>query len=194
MQTTRVPILALVAGLALASQGCMSRMIGEGAETALGPKGEYFEVKPVAANPKTKALGEYRNFELGEVRNNIGSNLPPDFVSLLKQEFTKVFEDMPHDKAGKTLAYNIDLLHYEKGNAKDQVFGPLEEVVAQVDLVDKQSGQVVASGVAVGRTGKTVGQGVKWKAWGLSRALYRWTSAYYPNAPEEKERPEQKKS
>src|SRR5262245_3491823 len=163
VRTIRGSMVALIAGLALASQGCMGRLIGEGAEKALGPKGAYWEEKPVAADKKTKALGPYKNFELGEVRNGFGRNLPPEFISTFRQEFTRVFADLPHDKAGKTLVYNVDLLHYEKGDVSDQVFGPLEQVVAHVDLVDKQSGQPLASGTAIGRTGKTVGQGVEWK-------------------------------
>ena len=95
------------------------------------------------------------------------------------------------DKSGKTLVYNVNLLHYEVADATDNVFGPLEQVVARVELVDKQSGQQLAQGSCIGRTGKSVGLGVEWKAWGLARALYKWTSAYYPDAPEEKERPQE---
>ena len=80
------------------------------------------------------------------------------------------------------------MIHYEKADMDDNVFGPLEQVVAHVELVDKASGEMVACGNAIGRTGKTVGLGAEAKAEGLAKALIKWASDYYPGAEEDKKK------
>ncbi len=50
---------------------------------------------------------------------------------------------------------------------------------------DKDSQKTLASGNAVGRTGKTVGLGVDWKARGLAKALVKWASDYRPRSKDE---------
>jgi hypothetical protein len=182
MQTQRALWVLLLAGLILPAQGCMGRLIGEGAEKARGPKGVYWEEKPLAADKDAKPLAAYRRFELSRVSNDYGRNLPPTFIERFRAEFARQLEAsrLPNDGAGKTLLFNVGILHYEEADLADNVFGPLEQVVAHVDLVDKESQAVLASGNAVGRTGKTVGLGVDWKARGLAKALIKWALAYTP--------------
>jgi hypothetical protein len=189
MKTLHGLSVALLACLAFLSQGCVGRVVGEGAEKTLGPKGVYWEEKPVAASHKTKALGEYRKFELGTVKNSYGKNVPPDFVSKFRAEFSKQLHEskLPKEGTGKTLLINVDLIHYEIADTSDNILGPLEQVVARVELVDNDTQQVIASGNAVGRTGKSVGVGVEWKARGLAKALIKWVSDYYPKPKGEKE-------
>ena len=186
--------LGLLACLAFLSQGCVGRVVGEGAEKALGPKGVYWEEKAVAVNHKTKALGVYQRIELGTVKNSYGKNVPPDFITKFRAEFTKQLQEskLPKEASGKTLLLNVDIIHYEVADTSDNVLGPLEQVVAHVDLVDKDTQQVVGSGNAVGRTGKSVGLGVEWKARGLAKALIKWVSDYYPKPKGEKEEEEEK--
>lgn len=62
----------------------------------------------------------------------------------------------------------------------------MEEVVARVHLVDKETGEVLAYGNAVGRTGKTVGLGPETKAEGLARGIISWAKAYYPKGEGER--------
>lgn len=180
----------LLAGFALLSQGCVGRLVGEGAEKTLGPKGDYWETKKAAASKKTKVLAEYRRIELGAVNNEIGANLPADFLSKFKAEFAKQLREskLAKDPAGKTLVINVDVIHYENADTTDNVLGPLEQVVARVNMVDKDSQQVVAAGNAIGRTGKTVGLGVDWKARGLAKALIKWVSDYSSKDDDEKKR------
>ena len=78
-----VPVLAAVA---MSSAGCLGRLVGEGAEKTLGPKGAYWEEKPVAADKENKALAAYKNFKLGEVTNGFGRNLPADFTLQLHKK------------------------------------------------------------------------------------------------------------
>jgi hypothetical protein len=182
-------ILAGLICTALTSGGCLSRAIGEGAEKTLGPKGAFWEVKPVAGTKDHKSLAAYKNFELGEFKNDAGKNVPPEFLQKFPAEFAKRLNKsgLPKDRSGKTLVFDVTIIHYETADATDNVLGPLEQVVARVSLVDKETKRVLAEGTAIGRTGKTVGLGPEWKAWGLSRALIKWAKAYYPKDEEEKE-------
>lgn len=177
---------AVLGILAFSVPGCMGRLVGEGAERALGPKGAYWEEKPLAESKDDKVLAPYQRFELGEVTNDFGRNVPPEFFELFQQEFVKQLHDskLPKGREGRTAVFNVHVIHYEKADTTDNVLGPLEQVVARVEIVDKDSGAVLATGNAVGRTGKTVGLGVDWKARGLAKALIRWASDYYPKASE----------
>ncbi len=64
-------------------------------------------------------------------------------------------------------------------------FGPFEEVVARVELVNKDDGKVIGQGVAVSRSEKSVNLGSEKKAQGLAKALVKWASDYYPKAGNE---------
>jgi hypothetical protein len=182
--------VALLAGLMLLSQGCVGRVVGEGAEKALGPKGAYWQEKPLAASKDSKVLASYRRFELGTVKNDFGKNVPSDFIPKFRSEFAAELKEarLPSDSSGKTLLINVSVIHYETADTTDNVLGPLEQVVAHVDLVDKDSQQVLASGNAIGRTGKSVGMGVDWKARGLAKALVKWISDYSPKSKEDEEK------
>lgn len=170
----------LLSVAAVASQGCLGRMIGEGAEGTMGPKGAYFEQKPVTATKDAKPLSAYGHFELGEVNNEIGKNLPSDFTSEFRKAFASRLKASSLSKSmgTKTLVFNVQIIHYEKADMSDNVFGPLEQVIARVELVDKESGDTIATGNAIGRTGKTVGLGTKTKADGLAKALIKWAEDY----------------
>ncbi len=178
-----VPALGLMVlvGVALASSGCTSRLIGEGAEGAMGPKGAYFEEKPVAAVREGRGLEAYQRFELGEVRNDYGRNVPPAFLREFPGKFAEQLgkSGLPKAASGKTAVFHVTILHYETADLTDHVLGPLEQVIARVQLVDKDTGDVIASGNALGRTGKTVGMGPAAKAEGLAKALVKWASDYY---------------
>lgn len=161
--------------------GCVGRLIGESAEGTLGPKGVYWEEQPVATSKSEKSLSDYRRFELEEVINGYGKHVPVEFFRRLPVEFNKQLASsgLPNAASGKTLVFRVTIIHYETADMDDNVFGPLEQVVARVELVDKDSGRVLATGNAVGRTGKTVGLGAESKAEGLAKALIKWVRDYY---------------
>lgn len=171
---------------AVASQGCVGRLIGEGAETALGAQGKYWEEKAVAFDKESDALAEYTSFELGDFTNEYGRRVPVAFMNAFPGAFARRLaeSELPKDPSGKALIFNVSVIHYEEADTADNIFGPLEQVVARVELVDKASGEVIAAGNAVGRTGKTVGLGPDKKADGLAKALIDWATDYYPE-PEE---------
>lgn len=187
MSKTKLMMIFLI-GLALATQGC-SRLIGEGMEATMGAKGSYFEEKPLAADKEQKVLAEYQRFELGQVKNSTGKFLPPEFMTYLPKQFEKQLADsrLPKGVSGKTIVFNVEVIHYEAAGLTDNVFGPFEEVVARVQLLDKQTGAVKAQGVAIGRTEQSVSLGPEKKAEGLAKGLIKWAKDYYPK-PEKAEK------
>lgn len=179
-----IATLALLSFLAFCAGGCMGRLIGEGAEAGLGPKGKYWQENSLPAK-ESKPLAPYTNIELGKVANAYGRNVPEEFFSQFPREFQKRFQT---EGPGKTLVVNVAILHYEKADVTDNIFGPLEEVVAHVELVDKTTGSVLATGNAVGRTGKTVGLGVQNKAEGLAKGISSWVNSHRGKEEKDKDK------
>jgi hypothetical protein len=175
-------VAVVLVGLTVPVAGCVGRLVGEGAEGVFGPKGAYFELEPVAPDKETKALKEYRRFELGEITNEVDDFVPQEFFDTLPGAFAERLTEqkLPDDPAGPTLVMPLTIIHYETAEAADNIFGPLEQVVARVQLIDQASGRVLARGNAVGRTDKTIGLGAESKAKGLAKGLVRWITDYYP--------------
>jgi hypothetical protein len=186
----RKPTLLLMVGLvglALLSQGCM-RAATESLQFARGGQGAYFQEKPLSATPKDHTtLASYQRFELGTFKNMSGSFMPPDFPSLLTAKFNEHLagSKLPKGTSGKTLVFNVTLVYYEKASTVENVFGPLEEAVATVELAAKDSGNVLATGAVVGRSTQSVGLGPEYKADGMAKALLKWASDYYPKPTKE---------
>ena len=181
--------IILAVAVSVVCSGCLGRMVGEGAEKTLGPKGAYWEEKSLAYSKRDKALASYTNFVLGQVKNGYGHNVPEDFFTVFPDEFEKALEKskLPNVESGKTLVVNVTVIHYETADETDNVLGPLEQVVAKVQLMDKATNKVLAYGNVVGRTGKTVGLGVEWKARGLAKGIVKWICDYYPKKEKAKE-------
>lgn len=172
----------------LVMQGCM-RLIGEGAEAGLGPSGKYYENKMVAPSKDRTALADYRNMELVEFKNEYGQNVPNDFLRAFPIEFRRHAEGAGLlNPGGKTIGFKVAVIHYETADMTDNVFGPLEQAVARVEMIDKDTGRVLATGNALGRTGKTVGLGPEKKAVGLAKALLKWVEDYSPKKTKDQDR------
>jgi hypothetical protein len=178
------PMLLLV--VALAVPGC-SRAIKEGVGLARGARGVYVPLEPLSADPNARPLGEYEYFELGSFTDGFGGKTPPELFAMLPEKFREeiVSKKLPDNPAGPTLVMRGEILHYESENLVGVVIGPLEEVIARVELVDKASGRVLATGNCVGRTKEAVNQGVEKKAEGLAKALASWIEQRYPEPPKE---------
>lgn len=184
MRATKVLVMIGVMTTAMFSQGCMERLVGEGVEAAMGPKAAYFEEKPLAEKKDHQALAAYKRFELGEVKNMTGKFMPPAFLTHLPAQFKEQLgkSDLPKEASGKTLVFQVSIIHYEAASTMDSAFGPFEEVVARVELVNKEDGRVIGQGVAVTRSEKSVNLGPEKKAQGMAKALIKWASDYYPEA------------
>ena len=180
MKSTIVVSVLLVALGSLA--GCASRAIKEGLGVALGAKGQYAQIQSLPSNET--ALAEYRNFELGDFTDATGGRAPRQLWTLLPTAFDQELADkrLPREAGGKTLVARGKIIYYEDSNLMGNVFGPFEEVIALVELVDKSSGRVLASSHCVGRTDQTVNRGVQKKAEGLAKGIVAWLDKHYPQA------------
>lgn len=164
----------LLAGLGLVtllfSGGCVSRIIKEGVGTATGAKGAYQELD----NPGMLAGC---NFQVGTFEDVNKRIIPGELMRELPGALEKQMaeDNIPMAGApGKAVVIKGRVIYYEKAGAFGQLFGPLEEVVAEVTLVDKDSGRVLGQAMCVGRSQESVNQGVKEKAMGLSKGICSW--------------------
>jgi hypothetical protein len=175
-----VVVVAAIVGVLLC-QGC-GRLIDEGVEKGLGPTAKTLPMEPKWPANDPNFLAQYKNFELGSLKSNF-----PDTPQAFMDYFPTKLQDqllgksLPVGKGGKTLAIDVTILAYQPVSSYSKALGPTEEVVADVILKDKESGKVVGHAICIGRTYQSVGLGVKWKAWGLSRAIVnKWIDKYYP--------------
>jgi len=182
MTAKTVAVMLLVAALPI-TQGCVGRAISEGIEKTLGPTARVLSMEPKWAEKDSRFLAAYRNFELAMPIKSQFSDTPDKFMEYLPIKFNEqlVSKGLPTDKAGKTLEVNVTILAYQPAASYQKALGPTEEVVALVELGDKDSGKLIGKAICIGRTYQSVGLGPKWKAWGLSRAIVdKWISEYYP--------------
>lgn len=172
-----------VAALALFSGGC-TRIFGEAAGAVLGGKGKTIVLQPISPDSRAYPLGAYKHFQLQPLTDNTGGQMPAQLNSDLHAEFAKELRDehVLNYSEGKTLVIRGALLHYENSRlaATDQVFGPLEEAVVRVELVDADSGKVIGVANCVGRSNVTDLMGPHSKAEGLAKAFAGWIAENYP--------------
>jgi hypothetical protein len=169
-------VLALV-GIVFLSGGCVSRAFKEVTGGVQQGKGRAFE----AQAPSTP-LGMYANIEVGTFSNSFGGVTPGDFMGLLPAQITEQLRDkkLPVGGTGKTLVITGDVIYYETAPKTGQLFGPLEEAIANVRLVDKSTGKVVGRACCIGRTNSTSSQGPASKANGLAKAIAGWIAKHSP--------------
>jgi hypothetical protein len=177
-----VPAVLLFA--VMTSGGCLGRIIGEawgGVEQGAG------RFDPV--NDVTTSLDSYRNFEIGEFTDDTAGSVPPQFWTDLPVCFETLAAEkgLPDDPAGPTAVIRGTVIYYETADLMSQAFGPYEEVVARVELVDQATGRVLGTATAVGRTKSTSSQGARTKANGLSKGIIMWIMEHYSEALREEE-------
>ena len=177
----RTILVGSLAGLILLAGGC-SRLAKEGLGAATGAKGRAIPLKSVAGSPSDRPLGAYERFELGSITDGINGRTPPGLLTQLPAEFEKQLaaKRIPNAASGRTLVVRGEIRHYEASGLFGQAFGPLEEVIARIELVDKDSGKVLGVANCVGRTKETVNTGVPKKAEGLAKAIVGWVDKLYP--------------
>ena len=181
--TKLAPLGLLVAVATLAAPGCTSTILKEGAGVALGAKGTYMPIQPLAPDKASQPLGVYKRFELGPVTDGIGGKVPADFVGFLPDEFAEEIKKakLPDEPAGKTLIIRGTIIHYESAGTLGFALGPLEEVIVLTEFVDKDTGAVLGKGNCIGRTTARVNAGVKKKAQGLAKAFVKWIDSRFPD-------------
>jgi len=177
----KAKILITCLVLAGAATGCISRIAKEGLATARGVKGVHAPVREAAS------LVAYRRIELGEITDDFGGKVPAGMWAPFKDEFQKQLAEkkLPDDPSGKTLVVRGRILHFEVDRALGHAFGPLEEVLARIELVDKDSGKVLGTANCIGRSTTTKNSGVAKKGRGLAKAIVSWLASRYPSTEAE---------
>ena len=171
----------LAAGLLALTTGCAT-----GAKEVVGlvrgAKGVYAPIQTVSTDTESRPLGEYRRFEIGQITDDFGGKVPSDLMMHCRVAFPEALAEkkLPNDPAGKTLLIRGKILHYESAGTVGVAIGPLEEVVARLELVDKDSGQVLGTANCIGRTTDRVNVGVEKKGQGLAKAIVSWLDKRYP--------------
>jgi len=185
----RVSLFILLLAFGVCNLTGCSRLVGEGMEEVRGAKGLYAPIRGLAPDSQARPLGRYRRFELGQISDDFGGNVPAGLWDYLREAFADQLakKRLPNDPAGKTLLVRGKILHYEDAGMLGHAMGPLEQVIARIELVDKDSGAVIGVANCVGRTTKSVGTGVKKKAEGLAKAIVAWIDARYPLEGREEE-------
>jgi len=166
----RIALLSLFAISLTSAGGCLSRAAKE---VFLSPKGFSVPKKMAAAQRRSYSKVQFENL------TNTGiSIMPADMNQILRVTLAEQIAKLKPKKsildpaAKRVLTVRGRYVYYEEaGGMLDQAFGPFEEIIALVELVDQPSGKVIASGYCVGRTNTTKLQGPKRKAEGLSKAI-----------------------
>ena len=165
-----------------ASVGC-TRIIKEGAGLALGAKGAFRQIE----KPST-SLKSYNGFIVGNIQDDFHGLMPKEFKATLphhiKTQLTE--EGIPTRNNGKVLQIDIKLKYYEDASMVGQVFGPLEEVIAEVVLIDKGSNKQMAKAVCIGRSKESVNKGVNKKVEGLAKGIVKWIVNNYSDGSRNK--------
>lgn len=179
-----VTFLGLALAVSVFSTGCIGRAVKEGLGAATGPKGYYAQLEPASWSKKGSALSEYTHFEMDPITDSFANKVPRRLLNLLPEEFNKQLarRKIPNVPSGKTLLVRGHVFHYEAEGTMGELFGPFEEVIARVELVDKASGKVLAVANCIGRTNETVNRGVDAKAGGLAKAIVNWIASQYPKS------------
>ncbi|MCD4699220.1 MAG: hypothetical protein K8R91_01430 [Phycisphaerae bacterium] len=175
MKRRAILIISLV-GLVALIGGC-GTAIGEGAALALGASGSATPIQEVSAD-----LGVYQRFELGTITDDMGGKVPPGLFTALPGELAKELDDeeIPNAASGKTLLIQGKILHYEGASSAAVATSGTEFVVARIELVDKDTGQVLGVASCAGWSSKRVTLGVDRKAEGLAKGIVNWIDKHHP--------------
>ena len=172
--------MAVTAGMLVMACGGCGTAIKEGARAAMGGRGD---VAPLSGyQGEGTPLAEYQNFELGEVRDSFGG-VPQEFFDALRQHYAREVEDakLPTDPGGRTVVVRGEILHYEGTGLVDTIVSPMGEVVVRAEMVDKGTGEVLATANLVGRIQSRLRQGPSLVAEGYARAAVNWyKDNYFP--------------
>jgi len=166
---------------ATATAGCTTAA-KEGLGVVRGASGVYAPIQPAAPAADAHPLAEYTNFELGTFTDDFGGKVPTDLMMYARAEFSKQLagKKLPDNPGGKTLVIRGRILHYESADTLGMAIGPLEEVIARAEMVDKETGNVLGVANVVGRTTVRVNLGVEKKGQGLAKAIVEWIDSLYP--------------
>lgn len=172
----RMTMVVALVSIALMCGGCVGRALKEVWGAGAGPAGSFAETKA----PPGK-ISTYQNIEVGPINDRFGRT-PGQLLATISGKITERLrrENLPTGAGGKTLVIRGVVIYYERAGAMGQLFGPFEEVVTEMEMVDKASGRVIATANCIGRSKTTANQGVDNKAKGLAKGIVKWIAKHYP--------------
>ncbi len=170
-------ILGLLVTGIMTSGGCLSRAIKEGAGLALGAKGVYAQMEA-----PTTPLQNYDGIVPGTMKDDFGGKVPRQlmrtFPGILNAQLAE--EGVPTRGSGNVLDVLVRVVYYEQAGMTGHVFGPFEEVVAEVFLVERSSNRRIGRAYCIGRSTESVNKGVEKKTEGLAKGVVKWILKNYP--------------
>ena len=166
----RIALLGLLVVLMTSAGGCLGRAAKE---VFLSPKGFSVTTGMSATQRNSYSQVEFQDF------SNTGiTTMPADMNRIMRTVLAEELRELKPKKAvldpaaSRVLLVRGRYVYYEEsGGILDQAFGPFEEIIALVELVDKTSGRIEGGGYCVGRTNTSRLQGPRRKAEGLSKAI-----------------------
>ena len=129
----------------------------------------------------TSVRRQYARFVVEPFKDATGIGVPQVIKSTLATHVAVQLAEkkIPTASSGKTLPIRGTYIYYEDANnTTDQLFGPFEEVIARVQLVDGST--VIGEATCVGRSTESVNKGADKKAQGLAKAIVGWIDKRYP--------------
>lgn len=196
----RLAILAAGVLASVLASGCLTaapELAMEGAGVIRGPKGLHREIQPVSSNPYARPLGEYQRFAMTRFEDDFGGHVPAVIFAYLPGYFNRYLQSnrIPNRPSGKTLIVSGKIIYYEEQKGFGTIISPLEEALARVELIDKDTGDVLGAAICVGRVttrlqGTTLKRrlpdeldllpGARSMAEGLGKAIADWIASRYP--------------
>ena len=90
----------------------------------------------------------------------------------------------PTSRSGKTIVIEGTIIYYEAAGSSGGALSAFEEAVAEVHLLDKDTGQTIATAHCIGRSTTFMSKGAEEKADRLGRSIAAWVAEHYPKRPD----------
>ncbi|MBN1436415.1 MAG: hypothetical protein JW936_05020 [Sedimentisphaerales bacterium] len=175
---TVIVVLLLTAVLATLN-GCVGRAVREGYHGIVGAAGVPLVISGQETQIKSIPL-TYGNYQLERFTCDIGTLCDPQFFSALPNRVSQELSTREVDDedvsffvgpSNRTVIIRGRVIHYETADLLGVAMGPMEEAICRVQLVDADSGTVLADTNCVGRVESTVRSGPDELAHGVARAI-----------------------
>jgi hypothetical protein len=182
----RIALLLALTILAAGSTGCTTG-ITEALKAGLGGRPYVAEITTPGTDPYP--LAGYEHIELGTFTDEFGGRVPNDLMPAVRASLYGTTEEpgeladngLPTGSSGsgKTLVIRGKIFHYEGKDIVGAMISPLDQVVARAEMVDKESGRVMATANLIGRTTSRTRHNVDVVAEGLARAIAKWVKMHH---------------
>lgn len=177
MKRTTALIATIVFVAALGGCGG-SQIAGEAFDRFRGGKGSFTVVKEVPGGEEARPLGVYKRFQIEPLADGTNGQVPAELFAAVPVEFEKELakKKIANAASGKTLLIRGKVLHYETAGGLKR----LEEILAQIQFIDADTGKAIAEANCVGRSKAFSTRGIATKAQGLARAIVSYIDQRYP--------------